>query len=149
MKNILLILLMLLVNTVAHAAGSDDNLGVWNNQEKDGKIELYKCGERYCGRIVWMKEPNYPAGSKEGTPGTPRLDHNNPNPVQRKTPLLGLEIAHGFFFAGGNSWKNGKVYDPKNGKTYSGKMTLVSTNQLNLRGFIGFTFIGRTTIWTR
>jgi len=149
MKHILMILSILLVNTVAHAAGGDDILGVWNNQEKDGKIELFKCGEKYCGRIVWMKEPNYPAGSKEGTPGTPRLDHNNPKPALRKTPLQGLQIVHDFVFVGGNTWKNGKVYDPKNGKTYSGKMTLVSPVQLNLRGFIGFTFIGRTTIWTR
>jgi uncharacterized protein (DUF2147 family) len=41
------------------------------------------------------------------------------------------------------------VYDPKSGKTYRGKMTFVSPNQLNLRGFIGIPLFGRTTTWTR
>ncbi len=131
------------------ASGGDAILGVWNNEEKDGKIEIYRCGDRYCGKIVWAKEPNYPAGSTEGTPGTPRLDHNNPDPKLRKTPIIGLVIVHNFTYAGDNTWVGGTVYDPKNGKTYRGKMTLVSPNQLNLRGFVGIPLFGRTTTWTR
>jgi uncharacterized protein (DUF2147 family) len=132
-----------------YAAGADDILGVWNNEEKDAKIEIFKCGEKYCGKIVWLKEPNYPAGSKEGTPGTPKLDHNNPDPTLRTKPIIDLRIVHDFVFAGDSLWKGGKVYDPKNGKTYSGKLTLVSPDRLNLRGFIGISLIGRTAIWTR
>jgi len=133
----------------AYAVGPDDILGVWNTEEKDAKIEIYKCGIKYCGKIVWLQEPTYPAGSKEGTPGTPMFDHNNPNPELRKTPLIGLPILLEFMFAGDNSWKNGKIYDSESGKTYSGKMTLVSPNQLNVRGFIGISLIGGTTTWTR
>jgi uncharacterized protein (DUF2147 family) len=147
--HILVMLSIMLFGTVAHATGGDDILGVWINEEKDGKIEIFKCGEKYCGKIVWAKEPNYPDGSKEGMPGTPRLDHNNPDKSLRKTPILGLQIVHDFVFAGDNSWKKGKVYDPKNGRTYSGTLTLVSPTRLDLRGFIGFSFLGRTTVWTR
>ncbi|MHB8844233.1 MAG: DUF2147 domain-containing protein [Nitrospirota bacterium] len=131
------------------AANADDILGVWFNGEKDAQIEIFKCGEKYCGKIVWMKEPNYPAGEKDGVPGTPRLDHRNPDPAHRKDPVQGLQIVHDFVFAGDDRWKDGKVYDPKNGKTYSGKMTLVSPKQLDLRGFIGISLIGRTAVWTR
>jgi uncharacterized protein (DUF2147 family) len=131
------------------ASGGDAILGVWNNEEKDGKIEIYQCGDRYCGKIVWAKEPNYPAGSTEGTPGTPRLDNNNPSPALRKTPIMGLVIVRDFTFSGDDTWSGGTVYDPKNGKTYRGKMTLVSPSQLNLRGFIGIPLFGRTTKWTR
>lgn len=67
----------------------------------------------------------------------------------KKVPIIGLQIVHDFMFAGDNIWKGGTVYDPKNGKTYSGKMTLISLHQLNLRGFIGITLFGRTAIWTR
>jgi uncharacterized protein (DUF2147 family) len=134
---------------VAIAANADDILGVWFNGEKDAQIELFTCGEKYCGRIVWLKEPNYPEGSKDGTPGTPKLDHNNPDPARKKAPIIGLPIVYGFTFAGDDLWKDGKVYDPKNGKTYKGKMTLVSPRQLNLRGYIGISLIGRTTTWTR
>jgi uncharacterized protein (DUF2147 family) len=133
----------------AHAAGADDVLGVWNTQERDAKIEIYKCGIKYCGKIVWLKEPTYPAGSKEGTPDTPVLDHNNPEPNLRKTPLLGLPILLDFLFAGDNEWNYGKIYDTENGKTYSGILTLVSPHQLQVRGFIIIPLIGGTTTWMR
>jgi uncharacterized protein (DUF2147 family) len=143
------ILSVLLCAATALGATGDDILGVWNNQEKDAKIEILKCGEKYCGRIVWLKEPNYPEGSKDGTPGSPRVDRHNPRPELRTTPTIGLRIANDFTYAGGNRWADGTVYDPKNGKTYSGKMTLASPNQLDLRGFIGISLLGRTTSWTR
>ena len=83
------------------------------------------------------------------SPGTPWLDNNNPDPTLRKTPRLGLTVVRSFSYVGDNLWVDGKVYDPKNGKTYSGKMTLISPNQLNLRGYIGISLIGRTAVWTR
>jgi hypothetical protein len=46
------------------------------------------------------------------------------------------------------SWSQGKIYDPKNGKTYSCKMTLEG-NELKVRGYVGFSLLGRTTVWTR
>lgn len=133
----------------AWAASADDILGIWFNAEKDSRIEILKCGERYCGRVVWLQEPDYPEGSRDGVPGTPRLDHNNPDPSLRKIPIIGLEIVHDFVFAGDSLWKDGKVYDPKNGKTYQGRMKLVTPDRLDLRGFIGISLIGRTTTWTR
>jgi len=142
-------MIILSIPVVSLAAGADDIVGVWFNGEKDAKIEIAKCAEKYCGKIVWLKEPNYPEGSKDGTPGTPKLDHNNPDGLLKKDPILGLQIVYDFTFAGDDLWKDGRVYDPKNGKTYKGKMTLVSPTRLDLRGYIGISLIGRTTIWTR
>ncbi len=142
-------ILLLSSAAVSFASGPDDILGIWNNEEKDAKIEIFKCGERYCGKIVWLREPDYPAGSTEGKPGTPKLDHNNPDPVLRTKPIMGLQVVREFAYAGGNRWIKGTVYDPKNGKLYSGKMTLVSVTRLDLRGFIGISLIGRTATWTR
>jgi uncharacterized protein (DUF2147 family) len=130
-------------------AAAWDILGVWLNAEQDARIEITMCGELYCGRIIWLKEPNYPAGATDGTPGTPKVDHNNPDPAHRKDSLVGLEIVKAFRFAGDNRWVDGTVYDPKNGKTYQGKMTLLSGHRLDLRGFIGISLLGRTTTWTR
>jgi len=141
--------IMLMTALSAYATGSDDILGVWNNEERDAKIEIYKRGDKYRGKVIWLKEPNYPKGSKDGTPDTPRLDHNNPDPSLRKTPIIGLNIVHDFSSANGHTWFGSTVYDPKNGNTYRGKMTLVSPNQLNLRGFVGIPLFGRTTTWTR
>jgi uncharacterized protein (DUF2147 family) len=141
--------LFLLLPTTVLAAQADDILGVWFNSEKDAQIEIAKCGEKYCGTVVWLKEQNYPEGSKDGIPGTPKIDHHNPDPSLRKTPIIGLRIVHDFSYAGENLWKDGRVYDPKNGKTYKGKMTLVSPTRLDLRGYIGISLIGRTATWTR
>ncbi len=145
----LILMVLSMVPVSAFASSGDDILGVWDNQEKDARIEIFKCGVKYCGKIVSLKEPDYPAGSKEGTPGTPKLDHHNPDPALRSKPIIGLQIVNDFVFAGDNLWKDGTVYDPKKGKTYSGKMTLVSPKELKLRGFIGISLIGRTATWTR
>jgi len=146
---IVMVLSFLLLSSTVFAANADDILGVWFSGEKDAKIEISKCAEKYCGKIVWLKIPNYPEGDKDGVPGTPKVDHHNPDPAHKKDPIIGLQIVHDFVFAGDDKWKDGKVYDPKNGKTYKGKMTLVSPVQLDLRGYIGISLIGRTTSWTR
>jgi uncharacterized protein (DUF2147 family) len=150
-RNIVLpcIALTLMTAASARAASGDEILGVWNNQERDARIEIFKCAKRYCGKIIALNEPNYPADSRDGIPGMPRLDHKNPDPALRSRLVIGLQIVNDFVFAGGDLWKDGTVYDPKKGKSYSGKMTLVSPTQLNLRGFIGISLIGRTAIWTR
>jgi uncharacterized protein (DUF2147 family) len=148
-KSPLLFVLLVFAATASAFATADDILGTWFNEDKDAKIEIAKCGNNYCGKIVWLKDPVYPAGSSEGTPGTPKLDTKNPDASRRKAPLLGMQIIEGFQFAGDNQWKNGKIYDPDSGKTYSAKATLVSQDQLDLRGFIGISLLGRTEKWTR
>jgi uncharacterized protein (DUF2147 family) len=151
MKKIIIsgFLVLMLAAMPAYALNDSSVLGIWNNEEKDAKIEIYKCAEKYCGKIVWLKMPDYPADSKEGVPGTPKLDLNNPDFALRTRPLLGLVIVHDFIYTSDNKWIDGKIYDPENGKTYSGRMILVLPNQLDLRGFIGISLIGRTTTWTR
>ena len=145
----LIILCTLISSTIVHGAGADDILGVWNNQEKTARIEVMKCGDVYCGKIVWLEEPNYPEGSTDGVPGTPKLDHKNPVPEKRKTPVMGLPIVNDMRPDGEKTWSGGTVYDPKNGKTYKGKLTLIDQNRLDLRGYIGISLIGRTAHWTR
>ncbi len=140
---------ILWVTNTCSAADGDNILGVWNNEEKDAKIEIFKCDEKYCGKIISLNEPNYPSGSKEGKPGSPRLDDKNPDAAKRSKPIIGLQIVNNFIFAGNGVWKDGTVYDPKTGNTYHGKMTLVSMHKLVLRGFVGIPLFGRSTTWTR
>jgi uncharacterized protein (DUF2147 family) len=148
-KPAFLFLILVFAASIPSWAGSDDILGTWLNQKQDAKIDVFKCGNDFCGKIVWLKEPSYPAGSKLGTPGTPKLDHYNPEAALKKDPLMGMQIMQGFQFSGGNLWKSGKIYDPDSGKTYSAKATLVSATELDLRGFVGVSLLGRTEKWTR
>jgi uncharacterized protein (DUF2147 family) len=145
----LMMMVLSLVPAWAFGASPDDILGEWSNAEKDARIEIIRCDGRYCGRIVWLKVPDYPDGSPDGIPGTPKLDHNNPDPARKKDPVIGLQIVRDFGYDGDNRWKGGTVYDPKNGKTYRGKITLVAPDRLDLRGYIGISLIGRTATWTR
>jgi uncharacterized protein (DUF2147 family) len=133
----------------AFAAGPDDILGLWTTKGGDARIEIYKCGTNYCGKIAWLKEPVYPAGSKEGVPGMPILDRNNPNPELRKKTLVGSPILIDFVFDGDNLWTDGKIYNSENGKIYSGRLTISSPDRLNVRGFIGIPLLGGSTTWTR
>lgn len=123
------------------AQKKDDILGKWINSSGEGQIEVVKKGDTYFGKLVWIKEPNDENGKT-------RLDVKNPNASLRQKPLLGLEIVKNFIFED-DKWTDGKVYDPKTGKTYSGNMSMDGLNKLNMRGYIGISIIGRTEVWKR
>ncbi len=131
------------------AAQADDILGFWNNEERDGIIEIFRCGEKYCGRVVWAKEPVYPPDDNAGRAGQPRMDDNNPDEALMDRPIIGLQVVNDFVFDGETGWEGGTVYDPKNGKTYRGRIVLASPNELHLRGYVLLPLFGRTATWTR
>ena len=63
-------------------------------------------------------------------------------------PIEGLIILKGLT-RDGEQWTGGTILDPANGKEYQCTLTLDSASELNVRGFIGFSFIGRTQRWKR
>jgi uncharacterized protein (DUF2147 family) len=126
----------LMIDCKAQSFATDDITGTWLTADKSGQISIYKSGNKYFGKI------------KSGT-RQEQLDVKNPDKARRKDPLLGLVILKDFTFNGSDEWKDGSVYDPDNGKTYSCIITLVNKNKLKLRGYIGFSWIGRTEVWTR
>ena len=142
----LLLLLQLLPMQVWAAA--DEILGVWNTAEGRSHVEVYKCADRYCGRITWLKEPQYPQDDARGMAGKPKVDRENPEPALRNQSLLGLQILRGFRYED-QQWLDGTIYDPKEGKTYRCKITLSDDGKLKVRGFIGISLFGRTTEWER
>jgi len=146
---LVLLLTLLLLVSFAFAADEDKILGLWNTPENDCQIEIFKSGRKYYGRIVWLKEPLYPADDDGGMAGRPVVDRDNPNPNLRSRTLIGLELIEGFTYIGKNVWEKGTIYDPDNGKTYKCKMILSAPNRLEVRGFIGIPLLGATSIWTR
>ncbi|MBM3434971.1 MAG: DUF2147 domain-containing protein [Bacteroidetes bacterium] len=130
-------------NMLAQDFKADDILGIWFNEEKDAKIEMYKQNNKYYGKVVWLNEPNEPAT------GLPKLDDENDDELLRSRPVMGLVLANDFVWQGDGLYEDGDIYDPKNGSTYSCYMKFESRTQLKVRGYIGFSIIGRTTYWTR
>ena len=81
------------------------------------------------------------------TPG--KKDTNNPDAKLKNRDLIGLVILHDFKFTG-SSWEDGKIYDPKSGKTYDCILKSKENNKiLEIRGYIGSPMFGRTATWTR
>lgn len=139
MKKLSLFFVLLLISTLSFA--QDITQGTWFNEEKSAKIQFFKQGDKIFGKIVWLKEPN--------DNGKPRTDKENPDEKLRSRPLIGLVNLKNFTQSNKNTWEDGEVYDPKNGKTYSCKMTLSSPTRLDVRGFIGISIIGRTSHFTK
>lgn len=133
----------------AHGAAGDAILGFWNTQDRDTQFEIYECGMQYCGKISYLREPNYSPADKDGPAGLPRLDSHNPDPLLRKRTLLGLPLLEGFRYTGENLWEGGKIYDPEDGRKYSCKIWLDGKNRLKLRGYMGFSLFGQTETWVR
>ncbi len=122
-----------------------DILGKWLNEDKDAHIEIFMKGDKYFGKLVWIKTPNDPETGK------PKLDKHNPDPELQKRPSLGLELLTNFVFDD-DEWEDGEIYDPKTGKTYSCYMEFPDEDNLNnlkIRGYIGISLLGKTTYWTR
>jgi uncharacterized protein (DUF2147 family) len=148
MKISLWIALLLLSATTAFGAGLNGILGIWKTEMDESQVEIFRCGEKICGTITWLKNPIYTDG-RDGEVGTPVIDRKNPDPALKSRPVLGLRILEGFSAEGGNNWGNGTCYDPKSGKTYRGKIHLSAPDRLELRGFIGIPLFGRSSVWTR
>lgn len=150
---------LLLITTAAWADDfeptPDDILGVWETAKDDinwSRVEIYEENGLYHGRIVYLNSPVYPDDGIDGPPGQPRTDRNNPDESLRERPALGLKIMRDFRFdPGDGKLKDGRIYDPKNGKEYRCKLTLKEPDLLEVFGYkkVGFVKLGRDTRWTR
>ena len=115
---------------------ADAIIGEWTNEKKDAKFQIFKQGDKYFGKIL--------SGS-----GGETKDVKNPNTKLKTREIIGLVMLNNFVFDGDATWKDGTIYDPREGKTYSCKITIKSKNQINVRGFMGIAMFGRTEVWTR
>ena len=121
----------------------DRVLGVWTSESGLARVKISKLGKKFYGKIIWLKEPIDP------DTGKPKLDKRNPNEKLRSVPTKGLKMFKDFKYAGDGLWNKGTIYDPKEGKTYSCKITMKDINTLDIRGFVGISLLGKTTVWTR
>jgi len=117
-------------------------LGVWESGNGKARIKIEKTGDKFNGRIVWLREPNDEAGK-------PKLDKNNPDELQRVKPLLGYSMLKSFSYTDDKTWKEGTIYDPESGSTYSCTIIMTDENTLDVRGYIGVSLFGRTDVWKR
>ncbi len=142
-KTIICFIALQLIGVTSFAqVKADDIIGVWLTRGNEpAKIQVYKAGEKYYGKIVWLQNPT--------DIGKPKLDKNNPDKSKQNQAIVGLVILKGFRFDGDDEWEDGDIYDPESGKTYSCFLTLKDKTTLKVRGYIGISLFGRTEVWTK
>ena len=140
--NRLFLLLALMCAATSPIFAQANIAGKWWDQDKKGQTELYigATGTLY-GKVVMLTTPNDPKTGK------PQLDIHNTDAKLRSRPNMGMIVLM-MTEKGKGVWQ-GTVYNPKDGYTYSGKLTALPDGTLSLRGYVGISLIGKTEIWTR
>lgn len=123
-----------MLGATAQAQTAADVFGVWRHPENGSHVEMYRCGDALCAKIVRVED-----GQK--------FDDKNPDPMKRNRAILGLAIMSGASPSGPASWK-GELYNRADGKTYSGTATVKTKDTLELSGCSMIVWC-KTVTWTR
>jgi uncharacterized protein (DUF2147 family) len=145
--NLLLIAVAFMIVSGLGQTASAEHGGVlktWYTKDNKSKVEIYKCGEKICGKFIWLKEPLTEEGKA-------KVDINNEDESARGKPIIGLVMLNDFVEDAqtAHAWTAGTIYDPENGKTYSSKMTLNEDGTLEVRGYVGLPIFGRSQEWVK
>ncbi len=145
MKKTGLVLLLCLIISGAFAQEAQKIAGIWWNEEKTSKIEVKEEGGQFVGTIVYIIPEKY-------VNGEPEKDNMNPDAKLRSRSRLGISILSGLKYnSSEKQWLDGRIYDPKNGKTYDCYAWFEKdSNLLYIKGYVaGIKWLGRSTTWTR
>lgn len=116
--------------------------GNWENKDEetgrvDSYIEVYEKNGKAYAKIVDITNPSRKDAVCDKCKGK-----------NKNKKILGMNILTGLS-KDGDEWSGGKILDPKNGKEYKCYIKLEGPDKLKIRGYIGFSLIGRTTYWYR
>jgi len=119
-KNFLRILVATALSAPCAASAADSIYGVWvRDGHPTDKLEFYDCAGKLCAKGI-----------------QPMLD-GSPAP----------QIIRSAAKTGPNSWK-GDLFNPEDGRTYTGKITYDSPTKLTLTGCL-VAFLCQSETWTR
>ncbi len=141
MKTLTLLLLSLFY--VVALKAQKDIVGKWKTiDDKTHKpksvVYIYKAHNgKYFGRIVKL----FPAPGEDPNPKCDKC-----RGAKHNKPILGMVILTNLEKVGPNLWDNGRILDPESGNVYSVKMWL-ENGKLHVRGYIGFSLLGRSQVW--
>ena len=124
-----------LMVTAPAQASTDRAHGLWLTANGKAIVQMEPCGAKTCGKMVWVANP--------------KLDVNNQDPAKQGRPICGLQLIGGMEQAKSGKWRDGWIYNPRNGKTYGVDVTAVSDTELKVRGYLGLSLLGQSQTWTR
>lgn len=137
-KNIIFFVVLML----GFSVNAQTIFGKWENRDEetgkvDSVIEVYQKDGKAYAKIVEITDANRQDAVCDQCTGK-----------NKNKPILGMNILTGLK-KDGEEWNGGKILDPKNGKKYKCFIKLEEANKLKIRGYIGFSLIGRTAYWFR
>ncbi|HEY9547266.1 MAG TPA: DUF2147 domain-containing protein [Solimonas sp.] len=124
-------------------AANDTPVGTWKTiDDATGKakslVTIREDDGTLHGKVVKLFNPSKPNPTCEKCEGK-----------RKDQPIMGMEILWGLKKDDGQ-WDGGQILDPEKGKVYGAKLSLADDGQkLNVRGFVGFSLLGRTQTWIR
>jgi len=131
----------LLLTTLSFISYGQSIIGQWETfddetNEKKAVIEIYKANNLYFAKIIesYVSEKNALCETCKGS--------------RKGQPIIGLVIIENIK-KDGDEYNDGIIIDPENGKTYSCYLELINNNKLKVRGYLGFSLLGRTQYWMR
>ncbi|KQQ31321.1 hypothetical protein ASF53_00980 [Methylobacterium sp. Leaf123] len=125
-------LLLAVSGTSALAQKASDLSGMWQTETAGSTVRIARCGGGYCGVI---------ASTAGGG-----LDTQNPDPALRSRKLVGVQIMQAGTPSGDGF--EGSLYNPKDGKTYSGSVTPKGPDTIEVAGCVLSVLCKRQT-WRR
>jgi uncharacterized protein (DUF2147 family) len=118
----------------APAQAAQPIAGRYVTEDGAALVEVGPCGAKTCGRIARVLKH---------APGAAATDVNNKNAALRSRPIVGMPVLSEFT-DGGDDWR-GRIYDPRNGKTYKSIVSRNPDGTLKVQGCIAF--ICQTQTW--
>lgn len=143
MRRTICIVFIVLLWSVSFSYADGSPVGRWKTiddetQKETGIIEIYESNGIIYGKIVALLQ------EKDG--GAGKLCEKCTGADANK-PLIGMVIIKDIK-KDGEAYSGGTILDPNEGKIYKCKMEVSSGGEtLKVRGFIGFSLIGRTQTW--
>jgi uncharacterized protein (DUF2147 family) len=128
---------------MAYAAGAPSPLGLWKTfDDKTGKpralVRIYMQDGKYFGKI-----------EQSFTPGAETRVCAVCTDERKNQPIIGLLIIRNVSLRDGE-YGGGDILDPDTGSVYRCKFHLENEGAvLSVRGFIGFSLLGRSQTWRR
>ncbi len=140
MKNFITFSMLLFIGIVTSNAQSVT--GKWysvdsDTNEKISIIEVYQQNDKIYAKIIELVKEEDKGNLCDQCEGE-----------KQNKPIEGMVILDGLK-KDGDEWNGGKITDPENGSIYKCYIELVEKNKLKIRGYIGFSLLGRTEYWFR
>ena len=137
--NLLFLLLPFFSFKNVSTQNADAIIGNWLSEDKNLKVEIFKCGNEYKGRVVWFDDTD-----DKTRPMVERLDKSNPDKTMRNKKILGSEVMHGLIYnKDDEEWQGGRIYDCTTGKDWNAKAWLNKEGILKVRGYWHVSFFGQ------